>query len=560
MFLGGFAQNKRANTSSFFNTNSNKSKTDHSSGHKGGFLLNYVGNDSLSENSSSKPQVDLEKYKSLLDSQSSDDNNNDNDIKSNEIESKSSSDTSNSLLLTKSINKPKNDSKPEKLKSLDLLSNLPFQESNTSKTNSILPTNGNVPLFHQEISFSNSEPSQFNQPNLSFSQNPQEKQIEDLKKQMELQQKQIQFLLKQQQQQQQLNIFQPISTVPSNITPPLTNNIVNNIVPSLNNGIPNSIVPSLNNNLPSNISPVSNNTISNSIVPSFNNNSVPNNIILTKNSSNIPDILANDQKMQEPQSQRLVPNFSLNFSSNLIKTETKASASSKITTFDFSKGDAPSFNVKFNFGTGKQFISKTKPNKPFLMYNFNNFNFSKSKSDSVNKKGGNDYTDSFLLKQPHESNKSNSNEKNILQVQNIKLYILNSNNKRKKKFTCIGPGRISITVINDVRRIIVMHNYTDKCILNTRIFPNISPILKEKYIQIIGQNFVINNDYNDDDDNEDEDNENNEDNNINNVCDIKDSDDVKNENEKEGYLSIYRICFPTPEKAKEFYQCVSLIK
>ena len=69
MFLGGFAQNKRANTSSFFNTNSNKSKTDHSSGHKGGFLLNYVGNDSLSENSSSKPQVDLEKYKSLLDSQ-----------------------------------------------------------------------------------------------------------------------------------------------------------------------------------------------------------------------------------------------------------------------------------------------------------------------------------------------------------------------------------------------------------------------------------------------------------------------------------------------------------
>lgn len=251
------------------------------------------------------------------------------------------------------------------------------------------------------------------------------------------------------------------------------------------------------------------------------------------NPTNNNNNLLNDKNMQNNQAENEISTNSLN-----LKFDTTKS-SSKISSFDFAKGDAPSFSVKFNFGTGKQFTSKTKPSKEFLKCNFKNFSFSKSKSDNINKKGGFDYTDSFLFKMPRESNKTNQNEKNILQIQDIKLYLLSSNGQNKKFFSTVGKGRISITENNNVYRIIVRNN-KGNCILNTRIFPNIIPKISNNFVQIVGQNSdYINEDYGDAE---------NDDN--------KDSDD----NEKESILSIYRIKFPSLEKAKEFYQCISLIK
>lgn len=242
----------------------------------------------------------------------------------------------------------------------------------------------------------------------------------------------------------------------------------------------------------------------------------------------------NESKTQETQNESEVLANTFDFNSNLTKAETKSS-SSKVTSFDFSRGDAPSFSVKFNFGTGKQFTSKTNPSKTFLSFNFKNkTSFSKSKSDNTNKKGGADYTDSFLFKIPKELNKSNQNEKNILQIQDIKLFILMID-KNEKKFSLISRGKIFINVINNINRIIVRNNQGN-CIFNSRILPKMAPIINNKSIQIIGQNFGA-----------EKSTENNND---------KRSDKA----EKENILSIYRIVFPTVEKAKEFFQCISLIK
>ena len=173
------------------------------------------------------------------------------------------------------------------------------------------------------------------------------------------------------------------------------------------------------------------------------------------------------------------------------------------------------------------------------MCNFNNFSFSKSKTDNSNKKGGFDYTDSFLFKMHSENSKTNQNEKNILQVPNIKLYKMRFADKNKKRFILIGHGKISITVTSNVYRIIVRHDNIGNCVLNTRIFPNITPKINNNIIQIVGQT---------------SDN--------NNVDDKFDANDIENKNckEKESTLAIYKICFPTNEKANEFYQCISLVK
>ncbi|OHT12385.1 hypothetical protein TRFO_17744 [Tritrichomonas foetus] len=306
---------------------------------------------------------------------------------------------------------------------------------------------------------------------------------------------------------------------------PLINiNQTTNDINTINNLTNLSSINHLNNinnlNNVNNISNLNNvNNISN--VNNMNNISNVNNMNNISNVNNMNNI-SNVNNMNNANNVNLVNDtIAINNSAafNLFDSDKEKTSefSNKTVVNNFSSvgtGKSPTFSVKFHFGTGRCFTSKTNPQKKFEMFTFNNFGYGSNKAD--NKNEGVDFTDSFIYDANEPKEEFEPNEKKILQIPDTKLYVLTTEEDGKKSFAIIGAGRITITLTEGIHRIVMRQNCLGKCILNTRVYTKVLPKLNGNVIQFIGQN------------------ENRE-------------------------ISVYRICFQDPEKVTEFYQYLSTI-
>ena len=176
--------------------------------------------------------------------------------------------------------------------------------------------------------------------------------------------------------------------------------------------------------------------------------------------------------------------------------------------FNFSNGNKKSFSVLFNFGTGKDFISKIDPKKSFNDWCLAKLNYGTSKHDKTNKNEI-DMTDAFIYDTFQQKETFEINDKVIVQIPDTKLFMMTTEEDGKKSFVILGVGKISITSLNGVNRIVMRQNSMGKCILNTRLYTSIKPKISSNIVQLIAQN-------------------------------------------ENGELSIYKIIFPNPEKAQLF--------